>query len=96
MSDNSKEVETSKAAAPAAGSYSDHEYDLGLRVVNNDAIADPGLEPHRVRMTDKSVKHEKAAVRQVALLFTLSMLGSAFALWAYFNFLFLKIFQVFA
>ena len=86
MSDNSKEVEASKATAPAAGSYSDHEYELGLRVANNDAIADPGLEPHRVRMTDKSVKHEKAAVRQVALLFTLSMLGSAFALWAYFNF----------
>ena len=86
MSDNSKEVETSKATAPASGSYSEHEYELGLRVVNSDAIADPGLEPHRVRMTDKSVKHEKAAVRQVALLFTLSMLGSAFALWAYFNF----------
>jgi ubiquinol-cytochrome c reductase iron-sulfur subunit len=86
MSDNSKEVETSKATAPSAGSYSDHEYELGLRVENNDAIADPGLEPHRVRMTDKSEKHEKAAVRQVAFLFILSMLGSAFALWAYFNF----------
>jgi ubiquinol-cytochrome c reductase iron-sulfur subunit len=86
MSDNSNEVEKSNPDAPAAGSFSDHEYELGLRVANPDSVADPGLEPHRVRMTDKSVKHEKAAVRQVALLFTLSMLGSAFALWAYFNF----------
>jgi len=86
MSDNSNEVEVKKDLEKASGSYSDHEYELGLRVVNQDAVADPGLEPHRVRMTDKSEKHEKAAVRQVALLFTLSMLGSAFALWAYFNF----------
>ena len=45
MSDNSKEVEATKELATSAGSYSDHEYELGLRVVNEDAIADPGLEP---------------------------------------------------
>jgi ubiquinol-cytochrome c reductase iron-sulfur subunit len=81
LTENSKEVELNES-----GNYSEHEYDAGLRVANRDAVTNPGLEPHRVRMTDKSVKHEKAAVRQVALLFTLSMLGSAFALWAYFNF----------
>jgi ubiquinol-cytochrome c reductase iron-sulfur subunit len=37
-------------------------------------------------MTDKSPKHERAAVRQVAALFLLSALGSAFAIWAYFAF----------
>jgi ubiquinol-cytochrome c reductase iron-sulfur subunit len=71
MSDNSNEVEVKQDLEKASGSYSDHEYELGLRVVNEDAVADPGLEPHRVRMTDKSEKHEKAAVRQVALLLSL-------------------------
>ena len=66
--------------------YSEHEYETGLRVIHEDALKDPGLEPHRVRMTDKSVKHEKNAVRQVTLLFVISMLGSAFALYSYFAF----------
>ena len=58
--------------------------ETGLAVIKSDAVRDPGLEPHRVRMTDKSPKHEKRAARQVTLLFAISMLGSAFALYAYF------------
>ena len=64
----------------------EHEYETGLAVISADKISDPGIEPHRVRMTDKSVKHEKAAARQVAALFMLSILGSAFAIWAYYAF----------
>jgi ubiquinol-cytochrome c reductase iron-sulfur subunit len=37
-------------------------------------------------MTDKSVKHEKAAARQVAALFFASVLGSIFSIYAYFAF----------
>lgn len=81
MSEESKDL-----AKTADSRFSDHEYELGLRVTHEDAVVDPGLEPHRVRMTDKSVKHEKNAVRQVTTLFVLSMLGSAFALYAYFAF----------
>jgi len=66
--------------------YSEHEYETGLRVIHEDAVKDPGLETHRVRMTDQSVKHQKNAVRQVTLLFIISMLGSAFALYSYFAF----------
>lgn len=62
------------------------QFDSGLAVIPPDKIRNPGLEPHRVRMTDKSPKHEKAAARQVSVLFFLSVLGSAFALWAYFAF----------
>lgn len=62
------------------------QFDSGLAVIPPDKIKDPGLEPHRVRMTDKSPKHEKAAARQVSVLFFLSVFGSAFALWAYFAF----------
>jgi ubiquinol-cytochrome c reductase iron-sulfur subunit len=78
--------ETSKDLATVASPYSDHEYPAGLANITDDKVADPGIEPHRVRMTDKSKKHEKAAVRQVAGLFFLSMFGSAFALYAYFAF----------
>ena len=64
----------------------EHKYESGLAVINTDNLRDPGIEHHRVRMTDKSVKHEKAAVRQVAALFTLSVIGSIFAIYAYFAF----------
>ena len=67
-------------------SEKEHDYASGLAVIAKDAVKDPGLEPHRVRMTDKSVKHEKAAARQVAAMFLVSVVGSAFAIWAYFAF----------
>lgn len=72
MSEQSKEVERSQNS--------------GLAVIKPDAVRDPGIEPHRVRMTDKSPKHEKNAARQVSMFFLLSMFGSALALWAYFAF----------
>jgi ubiquinol-cytochrome c reductase iron-sulfur subunit len=37
-------------------------------------------------MTDKSVKHEKTAARQVAFLFLASVVGSIFSIYAYFAF----------
>ena len=61
---------------------SEHVYESGL-VVSAEKFNDPGIEPHRVRMTDKSKKHEKSAARQVAGLFGISIFGSAFAIWAY-------------
>ena len=60
----------------------EHKYEAGLAKVAK-TFEDPGIEPHRVRMTDKSKKHEKNAARQVAALFGLSILGSIFAIWAY-------------
>ncbi|MBJ7280591.1 MAG: ubiquinol-cytochrome C reductase, partial [Rhodoluna sp.] len=81
MSEDSKDL-----AKRSDSRYSEHEYELGLRVSHENAVVDPGLAPHRVRMTDKSVKHEKSAVRQVTALFVFSILGSAFALYAYFAF----------
>ena len=67
-------------------SDSEHNYGAGLAVVADEAVQNPGLEPHRVRMTDKSAKHEKTAARQVAVMFLLSIAGSAFAIFAYFAF----------
>jgi ubiquinol-cytochrome c reductase iron-sulfur subunit len=80
-------VSDSKSIASGKGSYEpEHDYAAGLAVIPADKVADPGLEPHRVRMTDKSVKHEKAAARQVAALFLASVLGSIFSIYAYFAF----------
>ncbi len=64
----------------------EHRYDRGLAVVQSGSVSDPGIEPHRVRMTDKDPKLERTATRQVAALFLLSVLGSAFSIYAYFAF----------
>jgi ubiquinol-cytochrome c reductase iron-sulfur subunit len=64
----------------------EHRYESGLAVVATDKVKDPGIEPHRVRMTDKSPAKERVANRQVAALFIASALGSAFAIFAYFAF----------
>ncbi len=64
----------------------EHRYESGLAVVAADKVKDPGIEPHRVRMTDKSPAKERVANRQVAALFIASAIGSAFAIFAYFAF----------
>ena len=78
MSDKSKSLAKTEDA--------EHDYSAGLAVIAPDAVKDPGMEPHRVRMTDKSEAHEKRAARQVAALFLFSIVSSAFALYAYFAF----------
>ena len=64
----------------------EYDYSSGLAVIPADRIKNPGLAPERVRMTDKSPSHERAAARQVAALFFVSVFGSAFSIWAYFAF----------
>lgn len=56
----------------------------GTAVFTETAIADPGLPPHRLRLTDTDKQAEKRASRQVATLFFLSIVGSIFAIVAYF------------
>jgi ubiquinol-cytochrome c reductase iron-sulfur subunit len=58
----------------------------GLATRVDRPIEDPGIEPHRVRMTDKSEKHARNAERAVAGMFALSVVGSIIAVWAYFAF----------
>ncbi len=64
----------------------EHDYEGGLAVIDSNRVADPGMEPHRVRMTDKSPAHEKAAARQVTGFFVFSMISSALAIVSYFAF----------
>jgi ubiquinol-cytochrome c reductase iron-sulfur subunit len=55
----------------------------GLGVAVSDPAVDPGLPPHRQRMTDKDPKVERTAERTVYTLFYLSLAGSIWAVAAY-------------
>ncbi|CAN5170023.1 Rieske 2Fe-2S domain-containing protein [soil metagenome] len=58
----------------------------GLAVVSTDTFADPGMPPHRPRVTDLDPKKARNAQRAVYTLFYLSIAGSIFALAAYMAF----------
>ncbi|WP_106813728.1 cytochrome bc1 complex Rieske iron-sulfur subunit [Microbacterium timonense] len=55
----------------------------GLAVAVPDPVRNPGLPPHRERMTDKDPASMKRAVRTVYTLFYLSIAGSIWAVAAY-------------
>ena len=55
----------------------------GLGVAVSDPVQNPGLPPHRERMTDKDPRVEKAAERTVYTLFYLSVAASIWAVAAY-------------
>ncbi|MDG2497175.1 MAG: Rieske 2Fe-2S domain-containing protein [Aquiluna sp.] len=61
-------------------------YSPGLAKDIQKPIKDPGIEPHRVRMTDKSEKHAKTAEKQIAAMFGVSVLGAIIAVWGFFAF----------
>jgi len=56
---------------------------VGTAVISPDAVQNPGLPPHRERVTDVDPKKEKRAERIVYSLFYLSVLGSIGAVLAY-------------
>jgi len=58
----------------------------GLGVVAPDRFENPGIPPHRPRVTDLDPKKEKRAERVVYTLFYISLAGSVFAIAAYFAF----------
>lgn len=58
----------------------------GTAVVSSDAVRNPGLPPHRLRVTDTDPKKAKRAERAVYTLFYLSLAGSLFAVAAYMAF----------
>lgn len=58
----------------------------GTAVVTSDAVTNPGLPPHRKRVTDLDPKKQKRAERTVYTLFYLSIAGSIWAVAAYMAF----------
>ena len=55
----------------------------GLAVAVSDPVSNPGLPPHRARVTDKDPAAMQRAVRTVYTLFYLSIAGSIWAVAAY-------------
>ena len=61
-------------------------YSPGLATDIEKPITNPGIEPHRIRMTDKSEKHARTAERQIAVMFGVSVVGAIIAIWGFFAF----------
>ncbi|MGA1532533.1 MAG: ubiquinol-cytochrome C reductase, partial [Aquiluna sp.] len=59
------------------------KFDAGSATNIERPISDPGIEPHRVRMTDKSEKHAKTAERQISFMFLVSIVGAIIAVWGF-------------
>ncbi|WP_043669795.1 ubiquinol-cytochrome c reductase iron-sulfur subunit [Clavibacter michiganensis] len=58
----------------------------GTAVATRDAFQNPGFPEHRLRVTDKDPKKARTAERVVYTWFYLSIVGSVFAIGAYFGF----------
>ncbi len=60
--------------------------DPGTAVERADAFSNPGMPPHRLRVTDLDARKAKRAETVVAGLFFLSLIGTVFSMVAYFAF----------
>jgi ubiquinol-cytochrome c reductase iron-sulfur subunit len=74
---------TSAAADSAIEKSEPPQASPGTAIVTSDAIENPGLPPHRFRVTDLDPRKQKQAARRVSTLFFLSIVGSIFAIVAY-------------
>lgn len=70
-------------AAVAAQGHGAIEVSAGTAVISSDAVQNPGLPPHRKRVTDLDPKKAKRAERVVYSLFYISIAGSLGAVLAY-------------
>lgn len=61
-----------------------HLVRTGTAVERSDAVHNPGVPPHRPRVTDESPRAAQRAERSVIGLFFLSLVGTVFAMTAYF------------
>ncbi|MBK0417946.1 Rieske (2Fe-2S) protein [Leucobacter sp. CSA1] len=73
----------SDGAVVAAQGHGMSEVAAGTAVISSDAVQNPGLPPHRKRVTDIDPKREKRAERTVYTLFYISIAGSLGAVLAY-------------
>lgn len=73
-------------AVVAAHGHSADEQAVGTAVISPDAVQNPGLPPHRKRVTDLDPKKEKRTERGVYTLFYISIVGSLAAVLAYMSF----------
>jgi len=63
---------------------SDRPTNVGTAILPHDGFEDPGVEPHRHRITDAQPERAKATERVLIILFFVSIAASIFAIVAYF------------
>ena len=78
--------DSAENAVVAAQGHSVEGVSAGTAVIASDAVQNPGLPPHRERVTDSDPKKAKHAERVVYTLFYLSIVGSLGAVLAYMYF----------
>jgi len=78
--------EGGKGVVPADTSGSHAAAPAGTAVVSRDAAQNPGLPPHRPRITDRDPKADRRSERGISILFYLSIVGSVGAIVSYFAF----------
>ncbi|GAA1613225.1 ubiquinol-cytochrome c reductase iron-sulfur subunit [Leucobacter chromiireducens] len=78
-----EEAKNNGGAVVAAQGHGSADGAAGTAVISSDAVQNPGLPPHRKRVTDLDPKKEKGAERTVYTLFYLSIAGSLGAVLAY-------------
>lgn len=76
----------SNAAGSAVDKVTPRRPAAGTAVEVSDAFVNPGMPPHRERVTDEDPVKDKQAERRVYSLFYLSVVGSVFAVAAYIAF----------
>ena len=81
MAKNDKDV-----AAHTGSSVAVTGKEVGSAVITTDAFTNPGLPPHRERVTDTDPKRMRRAARIVGWLFYLSIAASVFSVFAYMYF----------
>lgn len=82
MAEEAKSSGSESAVVPAQ-SHDNTGAAVGTAVISPDVVQNPGLPPHRKRVTDLDPKRDKRAERTVYTLFYLSIAGSLGAVLAY-------------
>ncbi|MCA0378650.1 MAG: Rieske (2Fe-2S) protein [Actinobacteria bacterium] len=82
MAEEAKNSGSESAVVPAQ-SHDNASVAVGTAVISHDVVQNPGLPPHRKRVTDLDPKRDKRAERTVYTLFYLSIAGSLGAVLAY-------------
>ncbi|WP_166864114.1 MULTISPECIES: Rieske 2Fe-2S domain-containing protein [unclassified Salinibacterium] len=74
------------ASGTAVETHGGAQVPVGVAVISNDAVENPGFPPHRPRVTELDPAKERQAERRVFWWFLASMAGSVFAVVAYIAF----------
>jgi len=73
-----------EATGSAVEAHAPREVSIGTAIAPTDAVENPGMPPHRERVTDLDPRKDRQMSRRVVALFLFSILASAFAIFAYF------------